>query len=263
MEQTKTSLPKPIVAFLAMILIIVTVFLVYFYVIRVPDSEYDTVSTQLKIMSTKAQAIKELGDDDGLDFGTVTDTRLDEGRHLIDEYRAALLALGGAAVVTKDGRVSEFFRSNKQSFSDYAETSTNMIDTIQGVSAIKQSCNDLLVGISSITSLASYDAAAHNCGLALDEYQTVPQANFNDGYFKVYHQYVKDLLDSLHTYYATGEVNLTVKQQEAQARITDMLEKIQTLNQKDTFIVTNSESPSAKIKELGELVASQKAKFLR
>jgi hypothetical protein len=237
--------------------------LVYYFVIRVPDSEFVKASAITDAMIASAKKMAQLGKNNS---GTLSETKvidINEESKELTVYKANLKKLQESAVLQKDGDVKTTYDVNKKRIEDYATSTSDWLDTVGAYANISQKCIDGFNNMNDIKVIADYDAKIKGCSDYINSHKTVPMKDFNDNFYVQYRGGMLDYIAAARVYFKAILDNDTVASEKAKTQVLATAKEFQNAGNGKDFNLENTLNPSEQLINLRSTINKRKDVLLR
>jgi hypothetical protein len=262
-EKRSHNLRVPVVESILVLLGLLIAALVYYFVIRVPDTEYAKASSIVDAMATNAKKMAEIGKK-FFDLTAVTGNNVDEEKSELTQYKIMLNQLQQSPVIKRDGDVKAAYEVNKKRIEDYAASTTTFIDTASVYANLYKVCSDDFKDIDSVRTLAEYDAAVKTCLDYASSHTSVPDKNFNDNFYVHYRDATLDYVSSIRQYFQA------IIDHDSQSDVESALTRVENAHNETTnagagknIKLENTLNPTDQLNNLKSMIDQRKSVLLR
>lgn len=176
-----------------------------------------------------------------------------------NKYTENLDALSKNAVLSRDSSVKTEYEQYKSIIHNYRESIKGLAESLKKYRAILGTCTELTDEFSTLTSVASFDAAAKDCKGAIASAKSATNSIFYDQFLREYTLLATELVS------AYRDVIVTADKGAQTISLNDVVQtkqKIIALSQNKLSFVSMPD-PSDALQKLTNVVNSQKSAFIR
>lgn len=252
---------------LGVLLFMVASFGVYYFFIRIPDSEYQKAISHIDIMSSNAVNIQNFGKQisaDQLEGANLK--KLESSKKEVAQYQENLKQLQQLSVLKNDSAVKDAYNSHRKRIEEYGPSSANLITAMTVLAEITDRCNKMTQKFESIRTSAEFDVIARDCQTYTQNHPSVPIKDFNDSFYVVYRAQTLEFLSALHDLLVLvdkNEQDPTV----GNKAVTRVQAAIAALKDKDAqrqrFNIKNTLNPQDQLKSVRTSLVERSAVLLR
>ncbi len=233
--------------------IVILLPVVYFFVLRTPDSNYQAAIDQIANLQDSTKKI-----DGELSITTyvaaVDSTTLDNIRSASDEFDK--LSDFSDSIVATDSVVNQTYKQYRDQITTYSTQIDNLVAGIDTYLAIVDTCQTATGNIPQTTTAATFDTATKDCSDKIDSLTDVPSSNFKNDFLTPYAAAVTDYVTALKRY------TTTTTKQSSESAVTRAYTKIITLGNQ-TIDYGIAPLKSEVFDALRSVIVSQKSALLR
>lgn len=251
------QLSTPKIITIAAVAIVAIVSLIYFYGVRIPDSNYVTAKNTSSSLINSADTITAnieklkvplaIKSEDFENFSLAT-----------TEFSEKIITLDREAVIQRDPSVNAEYKKVKQQLVNFAQSMQNISDSIALYRSIMGVCGE--IGQNGNISPADFDNATASCRAYINDDTLAKSEAFNTQFLDKYKSYMIEYVNSQKQLSAAG-TNITL-QNSANEIASQTAAKITTAAiepiEYDSFV-----DPTDSLKKLLSSIESRAASFLR
>ena len=172
------------------------VYSIYYFLIRLPDSEYQKAVSIIASLNISAKNIANVGEKMQDAPSKKMQTYLQEVDLEIKDYIKNLESLKKSPVLLNDNDVKVAYDVNKERIENYATTTAIFVDTFSTLAGLNIVCIDKVQELMNTSDYSNYDSVRRNCLDYATKHQTVPSKDFNDIYYQNYRQATMNLVNA-------------------------------------------------------------------
>lgn len=254
MGSTTYKKPLRITFILLFICTIIAAPLVYLFIVRTPDSTYQTVENHIRALDKAGSTINRTLEDITV-AKSITDTVVSDLETSTNQYSDSLKSLVGTIETAKDAKLTEALNQNKASLTNFSVQANNITAAIQKYWAILEACSGTDEKLAGVTTTASFNTVMSGCIGAVDATEPAPASDFTSQFLSTYHGYSTDLI-------AAHKNRIQAKNSKAsQTAVEAVKSKMQTLAASGLDLSPGGEPKG--LEELKMVIATQKSALIR
>jgi hypothetical protein len=244
-----------LITFLFVAIVIISS-LLYFFVLRLADGDYQTPATQVKSLKDSSNALTaELAIIQ--DPANITSSAVTKVQNAVNTYQKSISILEKNAVISRDSVIKSTYDQVKSSLEKYGQSASSLAKSLKLYVAALDSCAQFTESISK-KDLSLENSLLKNCLSALNEGQSSSYQAFDDQYFDEYISVTSTYVEAI-----VSGANATDKTtfNTAQASINQAYGTISKLGKKK--IDYSLSLPSDALNKLSTALDSQKKALIR
>lgn len=250
MTKPKSKLQLKVIVPLIAVGIAVILALLYTFVWRTSDGDYQTASTDLAATRTAGTTIKsELS---SIEYSAdIDDDLITNVEKAALAYRKSLAAFANDTAVTRDSKVKAAYEQYKGALETYVKTTSDFVVSMSAYRSVLHTCTSLVARLDTLKSASAFDTAAQDCSSAISAAKTSPDNAFNDQFLEDYLVLAGDLVAAYRKQVSSGSV----------ADVTKVKQQISVLS--DTKLTLSADYPTTGFQQLETSLEKQQKAFIR
>ena len=253
---------------LVIVLISAAAFAVYYYLLRIPDIQYQKAIDSVEAMKTNAKALADYGNDaKGNSEALVDVEKISIAQSNVAEYNTHLKELENSTVMKKDTYVKADYAIYKQKIEDYGSSSKVLFDSFDVFATLSQKCSTAFGKVEQIKTIDEYDSIMKDCQTYAQQHPTVENKAFNDTYYTKYRNEIPKLISDFRTFFVATFSHDTTGVTKATAVLDADEGQFETAGTSESngesTTISNTFNPGDQLSNLENSIRSRQATFFR
>ena len=241
--------------------IIAALALLYFFVWRPSDGDYQAASAQLEALrsasssaQSAAQAITHSPD--------INQAAVDKLEEAANKYNNSLASLAANTAIARDSGLKAAYDTQKSSLATYGKSLTSLASSLKSYYALLTDCTDFTYEIANSSSADDFDSQSLGCKTAIEKAGSSSYTPFKQSFLDDYVVLAKDMLNAYQRLVAAEANNNSLEKTRAENTLLIIQEQIVAMR-KNKLELSPDSNPVGAINAIKKMVSSQQSQIIR